>query len=354
MRGKHSGSSSQEPVGEEARVFSFLVKRLVSGFVIVVLVSLAVFTLFFYGPKSPALELCRRDTHNRCGPTSPKLAEYEERLGYNNPMLSEYGKWAKGLAVGRTITIGATSYDCGAPCMGVSYRDRTMVSSQLKDKFPITLSLAIGASVLYLLIGVTTGVLAARRRGTTADKMLVSSTLVFSSVPYYLVALLSMLYLTITTDIFPRVEYHSFLHNPLKWATGLLLVWLVLGIYGSTAYTRYARGSMVESLSEDYVRTARAKGLSNNAVVVKHALRSALVPVATIFGLDLAFLLSGTVFTEKIFDLEGIGKWGLDAILIKDLPVVQATSLVLAVSVVAANIAVDILYSFLDPRVRLS
>jgi peptide/nickel transport system permease protein len=335
-------------------MFTFLVRRLVSGAVIVVLVSLAVFTLFFYGPKSPALELCRRDTHNRCGPTSPKLAEYEHRLGYDNPMLTEYGKWAKGLVAGRTIGIGATDYDCKAPCLGISYRDRTSVSGQLKERFPVTLSLAIGASALYLLIGVTVGVLAARRRGTTSDKVLVSSTLVFSSIPYYLVALLSMLYLTISTDIFPKVEYNNFLDNPVKWVSGLLLVWLVLGLYGSTSYTRYARGSMIESLSEDYVRTARAKGLSNSAVVVRHALRSALVPVATIFGLDFAFLLSGTVFTEKIFNLEGIGKWGLDATYIKDLPVVQATSLVLAVAVVAANILVDILYSVLDPRVRLS
>jgi peptide/nickel transport system permease protein len=335
-------------------MFTFLVRRLVSGFVIIVLVSLAVFTLFFYGPKSPALELCRRDTNNRCGPTSPKLKVYEERLGYNNPMLSEYGKWAKGLAVGRTIAIGNTDYPCPAPCLGISYRDRTSVSDQLKERFPITLSLAIGASVLYLFVGVGVGVLAARRRGTMTDRALVSSTLVFSSVPYYLVALLSMLMLTISSDIFPKVEYHPFLHDPLHWATGLLLVWLVLGIYGSTSYTRYARGSMVETLSEDYVRTAYAKGLGTRAVVIGHALRSALVPVATIFGLDFAFLLSGTVFTEKIFDLEGIGKWGLDATYIKDLPVVQATSLVLAVSVVAANILVDVLYSFLDPRVRLS
>jgi peptide/nickel transport system permease protein len=335
-------------------VFSFLVKRLVSGFVIIVLVSLAVFTLFFYGPKSPALELCRRDTNNRCGPTSPKLKVYEERLGYNNPMLSEYGKWAKGLVAGRDITIGATTYPCPAPCLGISYRDRTSVSDQLKVRFPITLSIAVGASVLYLVIGVGVGVLAARRRGTMTDRLLVSSTLIFSSIPYYLVALLGFLTLTISSNIFPKVGYHPFLHDPLHWATGLLLVWLILGIYGSTSYTRYARGSMVETLSEDYVRTAYAKGLGTRAVVISHALRSALVPVATIFGLDFAFLVAGTVFTEKIFDLEGIGKWGLDATYIKDLPVVQATSLVLAVAVVAANILVDLLYSFLDPRVRLS
>ncbi len=335
-------------------MFAFLVRRIISGFLIIVLVSLAVFTLFFYGPKSPALELCRRDTNNRCGPTSAKLEVYEERLGYNNAMLSEYAKWAKGLVADRTITIGTKPYDCAAPCLGISYRDRTSVSDQLKDRFPVTLSLAVGGSMLYLLIGVSVGVLAARRRGTTTDKALVSSTLIFSSVPYYLVALLSMLILTISTSLFPKVEYHSLFSNPLKWFAGLILVWLVLGLYGSTAYTRYSRGAMVESLGEDYVRTAVAKGLRMRTVVVRHALRSALVPVATIFGIDFAFLVGGTVFTEKIFDLEGIGKWGLDATFIKDLPVVQATSLILAVAVVAANIVVDIVYSWLDPRVRLS
>ncbi len=334
-------------------MFAFLVRRILSGFLIVVLVSLSVFTLFFYGPKSPALELCRRDTNNRCGPTSPKLEVYEEKLGYNNPMLSEYGKWAKGLVVDRTITIGTKPYNCAAPCLGISYRDRTSVTDQLKDRFPVTLSLAVGASALYLLIGVTVGVLAARRRGTTTDKALVTSTLVFSSVPYYLVALLCFLTLTISSNIFPEVGYHPFLDNPAKWFTGLLLVWLVMGVYGSTSYTRYSRGAMVETLGEDYVRTARAKGLRMRTVVIRHALRSALVPVATIFGLDFAFLVGGTVFTEKIFGLEGIGKWGLDSIFIKDLPVVQATTLILAVAVVVANIIVDIVYSWLDPRVRL-
>ena len=249
--------------------------------------------------------------------------------------------------------IGETPYDCPAPCLGLSFRDKTLVTEQLKEKFPVTLSLAVGAASLYLLIGVTTGVLAARRRGTVADKMLVSSTLVFSSIPYYLVALLSFLILTLNTSYFPDVGYTPFFENPAAWFSGLLLVWLVMGIYGATAYTRYSRGSMVEALSEDYVRTAKAKGLASRTVVVKHALRSALVPVVTIFGLDFAFLLSGTVFTEAIFDLEGIGKWGLDATYIQDLPVVAATSLVLAVAVVIANILVDIVYSFLDPRVRL-
>jgi peptide/nickel transport system permease protein len=335
-------------------MFAFLVRRILSGFLIVTLVSMIVFALFWYGPKSPALELCRRDTNGRCGETSPKLEEYEENLGYNNPIYSEYADWVKGLVAGRTITIGTTEYECSAPCLGLSYRDRTEVTEQLKDRFPVTISLAVGAASLYLLIGVTVGVLAARRRGTVADKAMVSSTLVLSSIPYYLVALLSFLLLTLSTSIFPSVGYTPFFDNPLKWAEGLLLVWLVMGVYGATSYTRFSRGAMVEALSEDYVRTARAKGLKTRKVVTHHALRSALAPVVTIVGLDLAFLLSGTVFTEAIFDLEGIGKWGLDATYIKDLPVVQATSLILAVLVVTMNIIVDIVYSWLDPRVRLS
>lgn len=335
-------------------MLSFLVRRMLSGFLIVVMVSMLVYALFWFGPKSPALELCRRDTNGRCGEASPRLAQYEERLGYNNPIYVEYGKWAKGLVSDRTIKLGESEYDCAAPCLGLSYRDKTQVTAQLKERYPVTLSLAVGASSLYLLVGVTIGVLAARRRGTVSDKLLVTSTLVFSSIPYYLVALLSFLLLTLSTSLFPDVTYVPFFDNPLKWASGLLLVWLVMGVYGATAYTRYSRGAMVEALNEDYVRTARAKGLRNRTVVAKHALRSALVPVVTIFGLDVAFLLSGTVFTEKIFSLEGIGKWGLDATYIKDLPVVQATSLVLAVSVVLMNVIVDIVYSWLDPRVRLA
>lgn len=333
-------------------MFSFLVKRILSGSLVVVLISMMVYALFWFGPRSPALELCRRDTNNRC--LDARLAQYEEAMGYNNPIASEYAKWAKGVFFGRQVILGTEPVDCPAPCLGLSYRTKSLVTDALKERFPVTLSIAIGGASLYLIVGVGVGVLAARRRGTLGDKLLVSSSLVFSSIPYFLVALLAMLFLTITTSVFPTVEYNPFLKNPFSWFAGLVLVWLVLGIYGSTSYTRFSRGAMVESLSEDYVRTARAKGLPERTVVLKHALRAALVPVITIFGIDFAFLLSGTVFTEKIFDLEGIGKWGLDAIKIKDLPVVQATSLVLAVIVVTANILVDIAYSWLDPRVRLS
>ncbi len=154
-------------------------------------------------------------------------------------------------------------------------------------------------------------------------------------------------------NLFPKTGYFPITDDPVKWASGLLLPWLVLGVANSPQYARFGRGSMVETMSEDFIRTASAKGLPRNKVLFKHGLRAAIVPIITIFGLDLAALLAGTVFTEKIFDIDGIGKWGLEAIPV-DLPVIAATVLVGAVLVVAANLIVDILYSFLDPRVRLA
>jgi len=334
-------------------MFAYVIKRLLAGLLVVLLVSMMVFALFWYGPKSPAKPICDADRGNR-GCSGEILEGYEERLGYNNPITEEYTAWLKGVFVGRTFEFGTATIECPAPCLGISYRTRIPVYETLKERLPATISIAIGGATLYLLVGVTVGVAAARRRGTLADKSLVGGSLFMSSIPYYLVALLAMLYLCIVYGIFER-GYVSIADGGIDgWFTHLLLPWLVLGIYGSTQYTRYSRGAMVESLNEDYIRTARAKGLAQRTVTYKHALRSALVPVVTIFGIDFAFLLAGTIFTEYIFEIQGIGRWGLDATYDKDLPVVQATVLFGSIIIVLANIIVDVLYSVLDPRVRLT
>ena len=150
------------------------------------------------------------------------------------------------------------------------------------------------------------------------------------------------------TGYFPITE------NPAKWFAGMFLAWVALGIFGCTQYTRYTRGAMVEALSEDYIRTAKAKGLPPRTVVYRHGLRAALVPVVTIFGIDFGTLLAGTIFTERIFDIDGIGFWSLQAVQQKDLPVVAATVLFSAVLLIVSNLIVDVVYSVLDPRVRLS
>jgi peptide/nickel transport system permease protein len=328
-------------------MFGYIVRRLVAAFIVVVLASMIVFAIFFFGPINAAAAICNES--GRC--TQEKQAQLEESLGLNDPITTQYAEWVKGLFVGREITAGAT-YPCDAPCLGISYSTKQEVTQDLKDKFPATLSLVLGAAVVFLSVGVTVGVLAAKWRGTLSDKLVVSSTLVASSIPYVLVALLAWIYLTQVWNIFPETGYTPFTENPALWASGLLLPWLVLGLATSTQYSRFSRGAMVETLGEDYVRTAAAKGVSRNKVIFKHGLRAAIVPIITIFGLDLAALLAGALVTETIFEIDGIGNWALDA-LPNDFPVIAATVLVSAVFIVTSNLVVDIVYSFLDPRVRL-
>jgi peptide/nickel transport system permease protein len=335
-------------------MFAYAIKRLLSGFFVMVLISMAIFALFWYGPSSPAQPICDIETSNRCG---DRIEIYERTLGYDNPIYEEYGKWAKGVVAGRDITIASNVYECAAPCLGISYRTKQPVKEEMVSRIPATISVAVGGAFLYLLFGVPIGVAAARRRGTVADKALVGSFLFISSIPYYLFALLTWLYLTLRFEIpffsdtgyFPITE-----EGPFKWFAGMFLAWVALGIFGCTQYTRYTRGAMVEALSEDYIRTAKAKGLAPRTVVYKHGLRAALVPVVTIFGIDFGTLLAGTIFTERIFDIRGIGFWALEAVQGKDLPVVAATALFGAVIIIFSNLIVDIIYSVLDPRVRLS
>jgi peptide/nickel transport system permease protein len=335
-------------------VFAYIVKRLLAGVVVIILVSMAIFALFWYGPSSPARPICLQETSNRCTPD--RLAQYEDQMGYNNSIVTEYGKYAGGIFTGRTFEIGSTTIECDAPCLGFSHRSRGLIWDEMTSRLPATISLAVGGAALYLLIGVPIGVAAARRRGSLGDKVLVSSFLFVSSVPYYLLALLAWLYFTLIWDvpILGSSGYTALFDNPWQWFTGLLLPWLCLGFWGSTQYTRYTRGAMVETLSEDYIRTAKAKGLGPNRIVYKHGLRSALVPVVTIFGIDLGLLLAGTLFTERIFEIQGIGLWGLRGVYALDLPVVSATALFTAVIMVTSNLIVDIVYSALDPRVRLA
>ena len=213
---------------------------------------------------------------------------------------------------------------------------------------------AIGAGVTILLIGVPIGMFAARRRGTMADKAVIGSTLVIESIPYYLFVLLAFLYLAVSFGIFPQKGYHSFTDSPLQWAWALVLPWLALGMVNASKYARFTRGSMIEAFNEDYIRTAKSKGLKESKVVYKHALRAAVVPIVTIFGIDFGALLGGTIFTEKIFDIPGLGLRSLEAVTQSDLPVIQATTLISAAVVIAANVVVDLFYSVLDPRVRVT
>jgi peptide/nickel transport system permease protein len=277
-------------------------------------------------------------------------------MGFDKSLAYNYTTWAKGVFAGRhNVYSDGKSYECPAPCLGISIMTGDTVTNDLKQKYPATMTLAIGGSAMYLVLGVLLGALAAKYRGTTADRLLVGSTLIVSSIPYYLVALLAWIYLSLQMGLFPNTSYYPITDNPAKTFAWMLLPWLVLGLTNCTSYARYTRGQMVETLSEDYIRTAKAKGLRTNRVLFKHALRAAIVPVITIFGLDFATLLAGTIFTEQIFGIDGIGRWGLQALQTPmDLNVISAVVLISSFIVVLANLLVDIFYSFLDPRVSIA
>jgi peptide/nickel transport system permease protein len=327
----------------------YILRRLVSGLLVLLATSMVVFALFFYGPADPALAYC---PETRCTPE--RLESVREGLGLSRPVVVQYAEYMAGIFVGNDFRAGSIAIKCDAPCLGVSFKLRVDVTDYLLARFPATLSLALGGAAIFLPLGVTMGILAARVRGTWADKAIVSSSLIINAIPYYLLALLAFLFLISEWGIFPESGYFSPIDDgPLAWVKGMLLAWIMLGIAYSTQYARFSRGSMLETMNEDYVRTARAKGLSERRVALKHALRAAIVPVVTIFGLDFALLLAGTIFTERIFDIQGIGLTALDAIGNKDLPVISATVLLGATFVVVSNIVIDIVYSFIDPRVRL-
>jgi peptide/nickel transport system permease protein len=330
-------------------MFGYIVRRLIAGVLVLIAVSMMVFAIFFYGPNDPALAYC---PESRCTPQ--RLDNLRHNLGLDQPAPKQYVEYMGGLFHSRHIESGGISLDCNWPCLGVSFKYRVSVFDYLWSRFPATASVAFGGAICFLIMGLSSGIFAARRRGTAADKAIVSTSLFINAIPYYLLALLAYLYLVQGFAIFPETGYFSpFSEGPIKFVGGMLLPWIMIGIAYSTQYARFSRGAMIDALNEDYVRTARAKGLMERVVVRRHALRAAIVPVVTIFGLDFAGLLVGTIFTEKIFGIQGIGLAGLDAVQRTDLPMVSALTLISAAFIVGANIVVDILYSIIDPRVRL-
>jgi len=331
-------------------LFTYLTRRVISAISVVIATVIASFALFFIAPGDPAGAICGEA---RC--SQQRYEDIKASLHLDRPLVQQFTEYASGIVVGRDFETGGVVTHCAAPCLGYSFKTDQPVLQEIEKRLPVTATVVLGASVVFFTVGVLVGSMAARRRGTAADRALVGTTLVMSSIPYYLVALLVALYLTILYPILPRAGYFPISdYGPVKWALGFLTPWLVLGIYNSTSYARYSRGSMVEALSEDYVRTARSKGISERRVTYLHGLRAAITPVVTIYGLDIAYLFVGSLFTESIFDLPGIGRLVLTSFFNSDLPMIMGTVIVGAVVLVTMNLLVDIVYSFLDPRVRLS
>jgi peptide/nickel transport system permease protein len=329
-------------------LLSYIARRITSGVLVLFIVSAVVFSIFYVLPADPARLACGKSC-------TPELMErIRHAMEIDQPLATQYGRFVKGVFVGRTYNAGTeVQLECGAPCLGYSYQTDLPVTSLIKDRLPATLSIAVGASVLWLLVGLSGGILSALKRGTLIDRGSQAFALAGASLQIYFVGLILQFIFVNKLEWLPMPGYISPFEMPFEWAKMMILPWVTLAFLLSAIYSRLTRSGMIEVMSEDYIRTARAKGLSARQINFKHVLRSAITPIVTVFGLDLGALLGGAVITEYVFNIPGLGKLATEAVANVDMPVITGTVLLAAIFIITANMIVDIIYSFLDPKVRL-
>lgn len=323
----------------------FLVRRVFGALVILLIISAVTFWLFYAIPRDPATMSCGKNC------TPDMLAQVRHNLGIDHPVPVQYWYWIKGIFVGRSY---GDFGNCSAPCLGYSFANREPVLGTIMDRLPLTLSLALGSAVVFLIFGIGAGMIAAVKQGKWQDKLASSASLVASSLQIYFVGYIAMYFLVAKLDVLDNPSYTPLTENPAAWASGLLLPWLVLALIWTANYTRMTRSQLVETLSEDYVRTARAKGLSAANVFFRFAWRGAMGPIVTIFGIDLATLIGGAMITEYTFSLQGVGRLAVDSVEKSDLPMLMGVTLLSAGAIVVFNIVVDAVYGLIDPRIRLA
>ena len=313
-----------------------LFRRVLFGLLVMWVVATLVFALYFIAPTDVARTIAGRQA------TEQTVQLVRQRLGLDQPLHIQYVRFLGRLARGD---------------LGESYVNSQPVTAIIRRDIPITASLALGAAVLWLIMGVSAGVLAARRPRSTADRAVTGMSLFFYSMPTFLLGQLFLLFLFYRLSlagirIFPPSGYIPLSQNPVEWARHLVLPWFALALVTAATYARLTRGAMLDVLGEDYIRTARAKGISERRVTYRHALRASLAPITTQFGIDVGVLLGGAVVTEQVFGLPGLGREAVLAITTEDLPVIMGIALVASATVVVASIVVDLCYALIDPRVR--
>jgi peptide/nickel transport system permease protein len=318
----------------------YVFRRVLWGVLLLILVSALTFVLFRILPSGEPARL-RAGGHN----ASPEvIAALRVDLGLNKPLITQFWLYMKGLFLHFNL--------------GYSYYSDASVRSLIFNRLPATLSLTLGSAILWLAIGLPVGILSALRRRSRTDRASMGVALLFISAPDYWLGLI-VLYLFAADigqiKVFPGAgSYVGLTADPWRWFTSLILPWLVLAAGFAAVYARVMRGSLIETMSHDYIRTARAKGLPERQVVLRHGVRAAITPILTIFALDVGVLLGGAVLIETVFDIPGIGRLNYEAITHADFPIIQGTVLLAALFIIVANILVDIAYAYLDPRVRYS
>jgi peptide/nickel transport system permease protein len=315
----------------------YIVRRVLWGIVLLVVVTALLFLMFRYLPTADPAKL-------RAGRLqSPRIiAAIRRDLGLDKSTFAQLWLYLKNVFLHFNL--------------GYSYYSQAPVKELILDRLPATISLVLGGAIVWLVAGVGVGVISARRAGSRLDRASMGTALVLVSAPEYWLGLIALYLFSADigkVHVFPGSgSYVGLTADPVKWFESLILPWLVVAAGTAAIYARLVRGSMIETMGEDYIRTARAKGLSERRVVLRHGLRSAINPVVTLLGLDIGVLLGSSVLVETVFNIPGIGRLNYVAITHADFPIVQGTVLLAALFIIVANIVVDIAYAFLDPRVR--
>jgi peptide/nickel transport system permease protein len=317
----------------------YIVRRLAGMVLLLLFVSAITFLIFNVFPATdPAVLRAGRQ------PTPELIERIRQDLGLDRPVPVQFADYIYNIFAHLDF--------------GRSYQTNQDVLPLILDDLPATISLAVGAVVVWLAVGLTIGIISAVRRGTWLDRTVISLSLIAISAPVYWLGLVALYLFAPDFGVFGlsflggQGSYKPLSEDPVQWFKSLILPWLVLATSFAAIYARLLRGSLIEVLGEDYIRTARAKGLEERRVILRHGVRSAITPVVTVLGLDIGILLGGAILTESVFNIQGIGRLAYEAITRGDLPIVQGTVLFGAFFIIFMNLIVDIAYAFLDPRVR--
>jgi peptide/nickel transport system permease protein len=310
----------------------FLVRRVLGAIAVLFAISILVFLIFNIVPATnPAARIAGKNA------TPQLIKSVEEEWGFDKSLPAQYWTQMKLIFTGKVQ----------------SYNAHINVDKRILEGIPATASLCIGAAIIWLSFGILFGYLSAVRSGGWLDRGLTVLALVGVSMPVFWLASILLYYFTYKIELFPASGYEP-LSNPGKWASHLILPWISLAVLFAGFYSRVLRSSMLDVMNEDYVRTARAKGLSQRQVMTKHVLRNSLIPVITLFGLDFGVLIGGgAIVTESLFNIEGVGLFTAEALKQQDFPSIMAVTIFGAFFIVLFNIFVDIAYAYLDPRIRL-
>ena len=311
----------------------FAVRRFASAALVLVAISILTFLIFQAIPNGdPALRLAGRLA------TPQTVEDVRKQWGFDQPIYVQYVKTMGKIASGTVV----------------SYTQQVNVVTEIGRDIPATLSLALGAGVIWLFFGIVFGVLSAVAAGRWLDRALTVLALIGVSTPVFFVGAVLLYYLGYKLSLFPLSGYVGITKNPVQWFTHLLLPWFALSVLFIGVYSRVLRSTLLDNLSEDYVRAARAKGISERRVLIRHVLRNSLIPIISLWGLDFAAVIGGgAILTESVFDLQGVGQYAADSIGRLDVPPILVITMLGAFAIVLLSALVDVFYAALDPRIRL-